>query len=497
MSREDRTVVFQLPTLISGQLACIEGTVAGRSWPLSAGTFVIGRETTADLPLPQEPGVSKVHAKIVAEGDHYTLYDAESRNGTIVNGQPVQRIVLNAGDEIRVCGCVLRFTQEGGNPQSRQAMPSMQALATGAFPGMAMSPGTSQVFAEGPTGAWGGGAAPMAPLPGAPAVAVVPAAATPPPAPTQAAMGFAGYFATGVVASVLLVGGAAGAVYAWVDDPGAGVDGQRVSKQVTPRPARPPEQGPAGAGGPAVEAVEAVAQVAPAPDAGAAVTTSSPMGGAAVVQGDPQRASTDTSDGAEEAATSAWFPVEVSPASPSVLRARGSGKVKSVYVENGSRVEKGKVLADLEEQVESAEIATLKESIGALESVAESQESAREYLGQERAKLRRLMAAQRNSRIVAPESGVLTGFSLQVGDRVRARQVLGKVGGAGVDEVRASVPAAVGAGLKKGGAATLRLSTGKELPAGITRTRRQAEGFEVTLQCDSPEAENAKSVRFP
>ena len=29
MSRDDRTVVFQLPTMISGQLACIDGTVAG------------------------------------------------------------------------------------------------------------------------------------------------------------------------------------------------------------------------------------------------------------------------------------------------------------------------------------------------------------------------------------------------------------------------------------------------------------------------------------
>src|SRR4051812_3944804 len=112
MSRDEKTVVFQLPTTISGQLACIGGTVAGRSWQLSAGTFVIGRsETECDLGLPAEQGVSKVHAKIICESESYTLVDNESRNGTLVNGAPIQRVRLKDGDEIRICNCVLRFTQ--------------------------------------------------------------------------------------------------------------------------------------------------------------------------------------------------------------------------------------------------------------------------------------------------------------------------------------------------------------------------------------------------
>src|SRR5690348_394460 len=110
MSNE-RTVMFQLPSVISGNLACIAGSVAGRSWDLSAGTFVIGRNDTCDLTLPNEPGVSKVHAKIVAEGERYMLMDCESRNGTIVNGAPIQKQALVDGDEIRICGCVLRFSQ--------------------------------------------------------------------------------------------------------------------------------------------------------------------------------------------------------------------------------------------------------------------------------------------------------------------------------------------------------------------------------------------------
>ena len=119
MSGPERTVMFQLPSMLAGTLACVGGTLAGRSWELSAGTFVIGRNESSDLPLVAEPGVSKTHSKIVAEGEHYLLIDCESRNGTIVNGSPVQRVKLRDGDEIRICGCVLRFSQHGGDTQIR------------------------------------------------------------------------------------------------------------------------------------------------------------------------------------------------------------------------------------------------------------------------------------------------------------------------------------------------------------------------------------------
>ena len=39
MSGPERTVMFQLPSVLAGTLACVGGTLAGRSWELSAGTF--------------------------------------------------------------------------------------------------------------------------------------------------------------------------------------------------------------------------------------------------------------------------------------------------------------------------------------------------------------------------------------------------------------------------------------------------------------------------
>ncbi len=125
MSDNERTVIFQLPSVLSGQIVCIEGTVAGRSWELSAGTFVIGRRPGSDLYLPQEPGVSKTHAKIVADGEQYVLIDEESRNGTIVNGRAIRRQPLVDGDTIQICGCKLRFSQTEGMSDKTAVSPGM------------------------------------------------------------------------------------------------------------------------------------------------------------------------------------------------------------------------------------------------------------------------------------------------------------------------------------------------------------------------------------
>lgn len=106
----EKTVVYHLPTAQSGHLACIAGALAGRSWPLSAGTFTIGRLETCDLCLNGEAGVSKTHAKIIAEGENYVLIDQESRNGTLINGKPVQKALLRDGDEIQICNVLFRVS---------------------------------------------------------------------------------------------------------------------------------------------------------------------------------------------------------------------------------------------------------------------------------------------------------------------------------------------------------------------------------------------------
>jgi predicted component of type VI protein secretion system len=64
---------------------------------LSGGTVTIGRQPDNILRI-DNPAVSGHHAKVYAEGDHYVIEDAESFNGTYVNGQRISKVVLKDGD---------------------------------------------------------------------------------------------------------------------------------------------------------------------------------------------------------------------------------------------------------------------------------------------------------------------------------------------------------------------------------------------------------------
>lgn len=109
MTQAERTVLFNMSEARQARLVGVSGTVKGKVIPLSLGTFVIGRGEECDLRL-RDAGVSRVHAKIVAEGPVFVVQDNESRNGTLVNGQPVRRADLKEGDQLALCSAVFRFT---------------------------------------------------------------------------------------------------------------------------------------------------------------------------------------------------------------------------------------------------------------------------------------------------------------------------------------------------------------------------------------------------
>jgi DNA-binding winged helix-turn-helix (wHTH) protein len=68
--------------------------------PLVEGENVVGRGRDADVRI-SVPEVSRRHARIVLTGLRATVEDLESRNGTFLRGQPVNRpTVLADGDEI-------------------------------------------------------------------------------------------------------------------------------------------------------------------------------------------------------------------------------------------------------------------------------------------------------------------------------------------------------------------------------------------------------------
>lgn len=69
----------------------------------------IGRSQDNDIQI-DNPGVSTHHTRIVREGDTYFVEDADSTNGTSVNGVPVSRKQLEYGDMISILKHTLKFS---------------------------------------------------------------------------------------------------------------------------------------------------------------------------------------------------------------------------------------------------------------------------------------------------------------------------------------------------------------------------------------------------
>lgn len=82
----------------------LTGPSAGSLYPLGDIPLTIGRSADADVPL-QEIAVSRTHGRVVSddEGDVW-FEDLNSRNGSFMGGQRVQRCKLNEGDIINLGG---------------------------------------------------------------------------------------------------------------------------------------------------------------------------------------------------------------------------------------------------------------------------------------------------------------------------------------------------------------------------------------------------------
>ena len=70
-----------------------------RIFDLEQEKVVVGRGEDADLMLPNI-SVSRHHAQVLWDGEQCSINDLGSSNGTLVNGQRVESMVLTSGDEI-------------------------------------------------------------------------------------------------------------------------------------------------------------------------------------------------------------------------------------------------------------------------------------------------------------------------------------------------------------------------------------------------------------
>ncbi|MCP4868598.1 MAG: GGDEF domain-containing protein [Proteobacteria bacterium] len=130
MSNDDRTLIDEVPCTLRSEVRLSREpdlvktpTVTVVAGP-NPGTFVsieranravfVGRDATCEFPL-DDPSVSRRHARIYLErlqsaGEALVvLQDLQSTNGTLVNGEQVDRATLKHGDRIHIGDVLLRF----------------------------------------------------------------------------------------------------------------------------------------------------------------------------------------------------------------------------------------------------------------------------------------------------------------------------------------------------------------------------------------------------
>jgi len=106
------------------RLRVIHGRDTGGSFRLESGQEVsIGRAVECGVRL-NDPTASRVHCRIAVEGGQATLYDADSRWGTLVNGQLTGCRELRAGDRITVGETELQLAVEASSDATTLAKPS-------------------------------------------------------------------------------------------------------------------------------------------------------------------------------------------------------------------------------------------------------------------------------------------------------------------------------------------------------------------------------------
>ncbi len=104
------------------RLIIVAGPDVGLEWSFKVDEIIIGRDEDCRLVL-SDIAVSRRHARIRLEGEHFVLTDLSSGNGTFLNGVRIQEEALSPGDEIVVGERTLRFVELNEAPVTSAAQP--------------------------------------------------------------------------------------------------------------------------------------------------------------------------------------------------------------------------------------------------------------------------------------------------------------------------------------------------------------------------------------
>lgn len=92
-------------------LIVLAGANVGEMYPVEGTESFLGRGEKAKIKLTDD-GISRMHARIFLDGSEVRIEDVGSANGTIVNGERLERsAALRDGDKIQIGGTtILKFT---------------------------------------------------------------------------------------------------------------------------------------------------------------------------------------------------------------------------------------------------------------------------------------------------------------------------------------------------------------------------------------------------
>lgn len=94
---------------MKARLSVIEGKARVTTLELGGQrTYTVGRRSRNDLSI-RDRNVSREHCRIEHDGEFFWLVDNDSANGTFVNGEKVQRYMLQDGDMLKVGPCTVVF----------------------------------------------------------------------------------------------------------------------------------------------------------------------------------------------------------------------------------------------------------------------------------------------------------------------------------------------------------------------------------------------------
>lgn len=106
----DRALIRAQSRRDRAYLIVLAGENLGQMFPVRDTETVIGRAADASVRL-KDDGVSRRHAKILHSEGQVIVEDMKSANGTLLNGQRVDRAQLQDGDKIQVGSTtILKFT---------------------------------------------------------------------------------------------------------------------------------------------------------------------------------------------------------------------------------------------------------------------------------------------------------------------------------------------------------------------------------------------------